>query len=108
MAKIDIITLTGFTANDGSLIASGATVKFTSEFMIANTDIIVRPKVFRNRELFDLGCSNVETDEVLNELILSLPEEEYYVLTPALLYQEVCDYLNTSMGGFYFEVQIIE
>ena len=34
MAKIDIITLTGLTATDGSMITSGATVKFLSEFQI--------------------------------------------------------------------------
>ena len=107
MAKIDILTLTGFTATDGSIIASGATIKFTSEFQVANTNIIIRPKVYRNRELFDLGYSNVETDDILYEFILTLPEEEYYVLTPTILYQKVCDYLNAWVGADLFEVNII-
>ena len=106
MAKIDIITLTGFTATDGSMIASGATVKFSSEFMVGNTTIRVKPVVFRNRELFEAGYRNVETDEILQEFFLNLPEEEYYVLTPTLLYQHVCDYLNNWIGDILFEVQI--
>lgn len=107
MAKIDLITLTGFTAVDGSIIASGATIKFSSEFNIRSTDIMVRPKVYRNRELFDLGYENVETNEILNEFVLNVPEEEFYVLTPALLYEKVRDYLNDWYGAYMFEINII-
>jgi len=107
MAKIDILTLTGLTAADGSVIASGATIKFASEFMVANTDIIIRPKVYRNRELFDMGYVNVETNDIPFDFILKLPEEEYYTLTPTFLYEKVRDYLNNSLGGEYFELKII-
>jgi hypothetical protein len=107
MAKIDIITLTGFTATDGSIIASGATIKFNSEFYIKTTDIMIRPKVFRSRELFDLGYGDVVSNEILNEFVLRIPEAEYYTLTPAILYQKVCDYLNTWYGADVFEVKII-
>jgi len=107
MAKIDIITLTGFTATDGSVIASGATIKFSSEFSIRTTDIMIRPKVYRNREHFDLGYDEVRTNEVLNEFTLRLPEEEFYVLTPMILYQKVCDYLNNWIGVNVFELKII-
>jgi hypothetical protein len=107
MAKIDILTLTGLTAADGSIIASGATIKFASEFMVANTDIIIRPKLYRNRELFDMGFKSVDTNDLPFDFILQLPEEEYYTLTPAILYQKVCDYLNNLFGGQAFEVNII-
>lgn len=105
--KIDILTLTGFTATDGSIISSGATIKFTSEFQVANTDIIIKPKVFRNRELFDAGYSNIGTNEILEQFILQLSEEDYYVLTPTILYEFVCDYLNNWIGCDVFEVKII-
>lgn len=109
MAKIDIITLTGFTAGDGSVLASGATVKFGSEFHVATTEIMITPKVYRNRELFDLGYQNVP---MLEEIIpydftLNIPEEEFYVLTPADLYGVVCEYLNELHGAELFEVKII-
>jgi hypothetical protein len=107
MAKIDIITLTGFTATDGSIIASGATIKFNSEFSARSTAIMVRPKVYRSRELFDMGYDEVHTNEILHEFILQLPEEEFYVLTPAALYGKVCDYLNNWIGSTLFEVKII-
>lgn len=109
MAKIDIITLSGLTATDGSIIASGATVKFGSEFMAATTDIIIRPVVYRNRELFDAGYLNVPVPEetIPYDFILQIPEEEYYVLTPTILYGHVCDYLNTLFDTDMFEVKII-
>ena len=106
MAKIDIITLTGFTASDGSILASGATVKFSSEFMIGNTRIIVRPKAWRNRTLFEDGYDFVETREIPQEMVLEIPEEEYYVLTPTALYEVVKDELNAHFGYTWFEVQI--
>jgi hypothetical protein len=107
MAKIDILTLTGFTATDGSIIASGATIKFNSEFNVRSTNIMIRPKVYRNRELFDLGYDEVKTNEIPNEFILAVPENEFYTLTPAILYQKVCDYLNDWYGTDVFEVKII-
>lgn len=106
MAKIDIVTLTGFTGNDGSILASGATVKFSSEFMIGNTNIIVRPKVWRNREIFDAGYDSIQVKEIPSELIIHLSEEDYYVLTPSALYEYVKDELNTYFGDTLFDVVI--
>jgi hypothetical protein len=106
MAKIDIITLSGFTAGDGSVLASGATVKFSSEFQIGNTQIIIRPQAWRNRQLFEDGFDSVPTKELPNELILEIPEEEYYTLTPAALYEYVKDELNAELGDTLFEVVI--
>ena len=107
MAKIDIITLTGLTASDGSIIASGATVKFSSEFQIGTTRIIIRPKVFRTRELFEAGYTPINCDLIPNDIQMVLPEEEYYVLTPAVLYEIVKDELNVRAGEIIFEVVII-
>lgn len=109
MAKIDIITKSGMTASDGTTIASGATVKFSSLFMAASTDIKVTPMMYRNRELFEAGFSNIQISEDIMpiDFIINVPEEEYYVLTPAVLYQKVCEYLNTITEGMY-EIKIIE
>ena len=108
MAKIDIITLSGITASDGSIVASGATVKFDSEFYAASTDIRIMLRIYRNRELFDLGYSAVQVSEetLPYDFMLSIPEEEFYVITPTILYQEVRDYLNRLIPDM-FEVQII-
>lgn len=109
MAKIDLITLSALTSSDGSIIASGATVKFSSEFMVGNTNIIIRPVIYRNRELFEDGYSPVGISEEIipYDFILTIPEEEYYVLTPTILYGHVGDYLNNLMGVDMFEVNII-
>ena len=107
MAKIDIITLTGLTATDGSLIASGATVKFSSEFQIGRTAVMVRPAVYRSRELFEQGFSAIETEDIPNEFQIHYEETEFYVLTPQQLYDDVCEYLNDLFGADVFEVVII-
>lgn len=110
MAKVDLILLSGLTATDGSIVASGATLKFDSEFQAASTQIIVRPKLYRNRELFESGYTNIEiSDEIIPfDFILVLDEEEYYALTPLQLYTEVGNWLNNFMDGTYFELKIID
>lgn len=107
MAKIDIITLTGLTAIDGSIIASGATIKFETLFFIGTTDIEIRPRVFRSRELFENGFQWVRTIELPTDFKMAIPEEEYYVLTPQIIYEKVKDYLNNLFGVDVFEINII-
>jgi hypothetical protein len=104
MTKIDLITLTGFTAVDGTIIASGATIKFSTEFNIRTTNVMVRPKIYRSRELFDLGYDEVKSKEFLSEFILQIPEVEFNTLTPVILYEKVRDYLNTRYGATIFEI----
>lgn len=108
MAKIDLMLVTGLTANDGSIIASGATLKFNSEFYAGTTDINIKLKLYRNRELFESGFTNVECFEFPHDIIVALPEEEYYVITPLILYGKVRDEINAHLGGEYFELIIIE
>ena len=107
MAKIDIITLTGLTASDGSIIVSGATVKFNSEFFAQSNNIIIRPKIYRSREVFDLGFNQVYTNEIPDNFMLGLDDADFYTLTPAKLYEKVRDYLNNLMGAQVFEIKII-
>lgn len=107
MAKIDLITLTGLTATDGSLIASGAIVKFETLFFIGTTTIEIRPRVFRTRELFESGFDYVKTIELPTDFKLNVPEEEYYTITPEKVYEKVRDYLNDLFGADVFEINII-
>ena len=60
MAKIDLMLTSGLTATDGSMIASGATLKFNSEFYAGTTDINIKLKLYRNRELFESCYTNTE------------------------------------------------
>ena len=73
MAKIDLITLSGLTAIDGSLIASGATVKFETLFFIGSTEIEIRPRVFRSRELFENGFQWVKAIELPTDFRMNVP-----------------------------------
>lgn len=107
MAKIDLMLMSGLTASDGSVIASGATLKFDSEFRAAYTNVIVRPKLYRNRELFENGFDNVNCPEIPFDFVLEMPEEEFYQITPYQLYQKVGEYLNNLLGDEFFELKII-
>ena len=109
MAKIDLITLSGLTASDGSIIASGATIKFESVFKIGTTVVKVYPKIWRNRELFETGYTSIQfTNETLPDdiTISNISEEQFYTLTPQILYEIVRDWLNTFYGADIIEIEI--
>lgn len=110
MARVDLLLVTGLTAGDGSIVSNGATLKFDSEFQAGTTMIKVFPKLYRNRELFESGYTHVLMSEnvIPPELEMILSEDDYYVLTPLKLYEEVANWLNNFLGGTYFELVIIE
>ena len=110
MAKIDLVTISGLTASDGSIVESGATLKFNSEFHAASTAIKITPKLYRNRELFENGFSEIKMSEAIIpvDFIVTLSDEDFYTMTPFVLYQEVGKYLNNMLGDGYFELKIIE
>jgi len=110
MAKVDLILISGLTASDGSLVASGATLKFDSEFVAGVTDVRIQPKLYRDRELFESGYTHIwMSEEILpDSFMISFPEEEFYVLTPLQLYEEVGNYLNLMLEGEYFELVTIQ
>ena len=108
MAKVDLLLVSGLTASDGSIVESGATLKFDSEFVASVTDVRITPKLYRNRELFESGYTHIWISEqvIPNSFMLEFPEEEFYILTPLLLYEAVGDWLNNFLGGTYFELLI--
>jgi len=110
MAKVDLLLISGLTASDGSVVASGATLKFDTEFVASSTDVRITPKLYRNRELFESGYTNIWISEqtIPNSLVLSFAEEDFYSLTPLQLYTEVGEWLNNFLGAEYFELKIID
>ena len=109
--KIDLITTSGLTASDGSIIASGATIKFSTFFEIGTTNVRVYPRIYRNRELFEEGYKNVEIDNNIlpdDVYITSLSVDDYYTLTPYKLYEIVRDWLNNFYGTEIIELKIID
>lgn len=109
MSKIDLILISGITASDGSLVASGATLKFDAEFSAGSTNIRIMPRLYRNRELFESGFTHIQISEEIipYDFMLEIPEEEFYSLTPYDLYQKVGDYLNIKLNENFFELKII-
>jgi len=110
MAKVDLILISGITAGDGSLVASGATLKFDSVFKAGSLFIRIEPRLYRNRSLFESGFTHIHiAEEVIPyDFEIEFAEEDFYILTPLALYQEVGLWLNAFMGDNYFELEIIE
>jgi hypothetical protein len=110
MAKVDLITISGLTASDGSIVASGATLKMDAEFQAGSTAVRVTPRLYRNRELFESGYTEIRMSEDIlpNDFEITFSEEEFYGLTPLQLYTEVGEWLNTFLGDNYFKLEIIE
>ena len=108
MIKIDIISLTGLTATDGSIVTSGATIRFDTSFFNGTNRINIRPLVYRNRQLFDGGYRNIKVFEIPSDFEIEIPDEEYYVITPQLLFEKVKDELNNMLGGECFDIQITQ
>lgn len=106
MAKIDIISLTGLTAVDGSEVISGATIKFETVFHVGTTDIEIRLKIFRTRQLFESKYRPIEVVELPNDFIIGVDEETFYTITPSVIYELVKDHLNNLLNGNYFEIII--
>ncbi|MFW6377059.1 MAG: hypothetical protein ACOCZ5_00290 [bacterium] len=106
--KIDIISLTGLTSTDGSIVASGATIKFETIFRAGSGNIQFILMVYRNRELFENGYRNIDVIELPTDFNKTLPDDIYYTITPFQIYEIVKDHLNNILGGEYFEIQIIE
>lgn len=114
--KIDIVTLTGLTATDGSIIDAGAVIKFETIFPIGIAGFIARIKVYRNREIFEAGYDGISLYKIEDE-ITQILGAEFFDLTPTVLNQRVAEHINAQYsdpdGDFNFngdvcEVQITE
>lgn len=108
MGKINITTLSGLTVSDGSILASGATIKFESIFQSGSNDILIIVEAYRSRELFEEGYDKVKVKEIPLEIILTLTDEEFFTITPYIVYQKVRDYLNDYVGENIFEIEFTE
>ena len=106
MIKIDIVSLSGLTAVDGSSVEAGAVIRFETTFFNGVSGANIRLEVYRSRELFEAGFQSVRVLELPFDFNLVIPDEEFYVMTPQMLYEKVKDELNNIVGGDYFEISI--
>ena len=108
MNTLELITTSGLTASDGSIITSGATIKFQVVFNIGTIKIKIYPKIYRSVKLFYEGYKNVPINkEILPDDITidSLTVDEYYNLTTQILYEIVKDWLNNYYGADIVKVE---
>jgi hypothetical protein len=105
MTNIDIITLTGLTAVDGSILDTGAIIKFETEFPIGFAGFHARIKAYRNRAIFEAGYDGIYLHGIKDELIEDMGVE-FFNLTPTLLYTKVAEYINNHYEAIVCEVEI--
>ena len=104
---IDIVLISGITASDGSIVDSGAIVKFSTEFPINSTNVLIRTEMYRSREIFEFGYRSIESNVIPSRFSISIPDEEFFTITPLVLFNKVKDYLNNHAGGDFFEIVVL-
>lgn len=88
--KKDIITLTGLTAEDGSIVTSGAHIALEIEIPISFDGYQARIKVFRNKQIFENGYQPVRILNMEDELRKETTED---ILTSSI-YDDVVTFIN--------------
>ena len=95
----------GLTAKYGELLTSGI-LKFESRFLVGTTNVMIIPKFYKSRPIFEAGYAFIEMMEYPREFYLTFTEEQFYQITPAVLFTSVCDYLNTLLNVQAFEITV--
>ena len=106
--KIDLITLSGMTATDGSYVASGATVKIKFETSMENTQIVFHLRIYRSSEFYESGYTGIRVMDLPEFIILEPSIGEFYELTMLKIYEMMRDELNAHYEKYYFEIEITE
>jgi hypothetical protein len=107
MKDIKIITTTGLTTVDGSILEAGAVVKFECVFPIKFKGYIARISFFRSQESFEEGFKGVQLKDFNSEHIENLGEQLLEVDLP-MIYNKVAGYINAQFNAPVCEVQITE
>ena len=105
MTNIDIVTLTGLTAEDGSIVDAGAIIKFNTEFPIGFAGFQSMIRVYRSIETYNNGYDHVKLHGIDPETIQDLGED-FFNLTPTVLYTKVAEYINAYYEATVCEVEI--
>lgn len=106
MNEVYLITLSGLTASDGSLIESGAIVKISTMFEL-NQNIRVYLKIYRNLEIFKNGYSPIQVNGNIlpDNIYFTDLINDYYSLTIEQLYTIVCNWLNDFYKSEMFKIE---
>lgn len=93
----------GLTAVDGDLLTFGV-LKFDTKFSAGTLDVEISTKFYKYRENFEKGYACREVLDYPKQFILKFTEEDYYSLTPMLIFEKVCNWLNNYMQVVAFEI----
>ena len=98
--KKDIITLTGLTAEDGSIVASGAHIALEIEFPMNFQGYYARINVFRSKEIFENGYQPVRILNIEDELMKETTED----ILMSSIYDDVVIFINEQFDNPVCEI----
>lgn len=93
----------GLTSIDGFLLTAGI-LKFETVFMVGTTKARIIPMFFRSREIFELKYRHTTIIDYPQFFELEFTEEEFYQITPMILFTKVKDYMNDYLKVNAFEI----
>ena len=107
MVLIDIVSKIELTTQDGGVVLSGATIKFSTLFHSGSNRIEITLAVYRSRKIMELGFSPVNVRGLTSMFSLIVPDSEFQQITPYRIHEMVRDRLNEIVGENAFEILII-
>ena len=73
--KKDIITITGLTAEDGSVVTAGAHMVLEIEFPVQFNGYLSRIYVYRNKQIFENGYAPIRIMDLEEEMVVETTED---------------------------------
>jgi len=98
--KKDIVTLTGLTAVDGSVVSAGAHISLEIEFPSLFDGYVARVSFFRNKQIFENGYEPVRIKDFEDEF-RKLSTEDVNVST---IYTETVAFINDQFDSPICEI----
>ena len=106
MVLIDIVSKIELTTQDGGVVLSGTTIKFSSLFHSGSNRIEITLAVYRSRKIMELGFSPVNVRGLTSMFSLIVPDSEFQQITQYRIHEMVRDRLNEIVGENAFEIII--
>ena len=103
---MDIFTVTGLTLTDGSILDSGAILKFSTEFPIGVDGYRFEIQPYRSREIFEAGYKPVEIMDFMTTGEIFVPNMSDINMIG--LYHTVNNFINSQYDDIVSEVVIYQ
>ena len=98
--KKDIITITGLTSEDGSVLTAGAHIAVEMEIRSNFNGYAARAVVYRNKQIFENGYAPVRIKDFEEELVIETTDD----FTVSSVYTEMVNFINNQYDSPVCEI----